>query len=199
MELQNLPWYGQFLIFLVIGAIAFGIFYLTHYKSTQEKIDRLITQIEEVNKEIKRAEKIERNREKIREEIAVKQALLEKLKEILPEKKEISEIIKKTQSIMSSARLLVQNITQRPPRQRDIYVQHPYAMSLEGNYHNLGMFFDQFSRLRKIFIIDGLNISPRGKMTREFTIKANFTASTFTYRETKPAPKKKKGGRRRRR
>jgi len=183
MDLQSLPWYGQFLVFLLIGGIAFGIFYMVYYSDNQNTIEQLDTQIDDVEREIKKAEKKEMQLRQIKEEKEAKEKVLDKLKEILPEEKEISQILRKVQGIISTARLKIQKWDTRKEQRREIYVQHPISIALDGNYHNLGIFFDQLSKLKKIFTVDNLTIKPMGKMTPTFSVKATFTASTYTYKE----------------
>lgn len=187
MEIQNLPWYGQLLVFLLIGGILLGIFYYVHYSPTQDTISSIDTEIENIEREIKRAEQKESKLKMIREELETKQAVLEKLKGILPEKEEISSILKRIQTIITSARLRIEKYDPQSLRPREVYIENPISIVLDGNYHNLGIFFDQLSKLKKIFTVDNLAINPLGGMDREYTIKATFTATTYLYRET---PKK---------
>lgn len=194
MDLQSLPWYGQLLVFLLIGGIAFGIFYMVYYSDNQDQIGRLDNEIEGIEREIKKAEKKEMQLKQIKEEKEAKEKVLDKLKEILPEEKEISQILRKIQSIISTARLKIQKWATQKERPREIYVEHPIAISLDGSYHNLGIFFDQLSKLKKIFTVDNLSIKPITKMTPTYSVKASFTAFTYTYRETA-----KRGSSRRRR
>lgn len=196
MELQNLPWYGQLLIFLLVGGILFGIFYFAHYADTQTRIKGINTQIDGLEKEIRQLEKKKGKIKDMQAEVDQKKAVLEKLKEILPEKKEISQILKKVQSIITSARLDIQKWSTMPERGREIYNEVPFGITVEGNYHNIGMFFDQLAKLKKIFTVNNLSLKPLSKMSRAYTVKANFTAVTYTFREK--GKKKKKGGRRRR-
>ena len=183
MDLQSLPWYGQFLVFLLIGGIAFGIFYMVYYSDNQNTIAQLDSQIDDVEREIKKAEKKEMQLRQIKEEKEAKEKVLDKLKEILPEQKEIAQILRKIQGIISTARLRIQKWDTKKEQQQKIYVQHPIAIALDGSYHNLGIFFDQLSKLKKIFTVDNLTIKPMGKMTPTFSVKATFTASTYTYKE----------------
>jgi type IV pilus assembly protein PilO len=199
MDLQSLPWYAQFLVFLLIGGILFGIFYMLHYSDGQTLIENLDRQIDQLEIQIRKAEKKERMLKQIKEEKEAKEKILEKLKEILPEEKEIAQILRRIQGIITNARLKIQKWATNKDRRKEIYTQVPIAITLDGNYHNLGQFFDQLSRLRKIFTVDGLKISPMGKMTSIYTITASFTASTYTYRQAVAKPKKKKAPRRRRR
>jgi len=185
MELQNLPWYGQLLVFLIIGGILLGIFYFAYYSDNQSTIENISRQIENLEKEIRGLEKKKHKIKEMEAEVEAKKAVLEKLKEILPEKKEVSQNIKKIQSIINNANLNIQNWTSQAERLQQIYVEIPFGITLEGNYHNLGLFFDQLSKLKKIFTISNLSLRPMSKMTRTYTVTATFTASTYTFRGTK--------------
>ncbi|MCU0275873.1 MAG: type 4a pilus biogenesis protein PilO [Acidobacteria bacterium] len=194
MEIQNLPWYGQFAVFLLVGAVLFGIFYFIVYSPTQDEIQAIVTQSEQLQEEIRKAEKSESKLEKLKEEKAANEKILEELKGILPEKKEFAQHLRKIQAIASNARLRTSTFTFNQEISRDYYFEWPIAISLEGNYHNLGIFFDQVSRMKKIFTIDGLTISPLGTPNYDYTIQASFTATTYIYREgvpiSKPAPRR---------
>jgi len=195
MDLQSLPWYGQFGVFLLIGAILFGIFYFAYYSDNQDTIGVLDGKIEELDREIKKAEKKEMQLIKIKQEKEAKERVLDKLKEILPEEKEIAQILRKVQSIISGARLKIQGWVTQDERRQEIYVEVPIAIQLDGNYHNLGIFFDQLAKLKKIFTVNNLSIRPITAMTSTFTISASFTATTYTYQEKPTGPRKGEGRR----
>ncbi|MEN8152460.1 MAG: type 4a pilus biogenesis protein PilO [Acidobacteriota bacterium] len=195
MDLQSLPWYGQFGVFLLIGAVLFGFFYYLHYSPTQDTIVRVENDIDEVERKIRKAEREEGRLKQIKEEIANYEATLEELKTILPEKNEVSQIIKKIQSIISSARLKIGKFVKQKESKKEIYIQVPYQITLAGTYHNLGVFFDQLSRLKKIFTVNSLSINPIKKKISDYSINASFTTSTYIYRE--PKVKKKRPGSRR--
>ena len=184
MEIQNLPWYGQLLVFLLVGAVLFGIFYFVIYSPTQDEIASIVTQSEQLQDEIRKAERNQDKLKKLEEEKANNEKILEDLKGILPEKKEVSQILRKIQAIASNARLKTSTFTFNAESNREIYLEWPISISLEGNYHNLGIFFDQVSRLKKIFNIDGLSITPLSSLNYDFTIQASFTATTYIYRES---------------
>jgi type IV pilus assembly protein PilO len=179
--MENLPWYGQFGICILIGAIVVGIFYFAYYSGNQDTIKRMNNQIDKLEKEIRGLEKKKDKIKEMRAEVEAKKVVLEKLKEILPEEKEVSQNIKKIQSIINNANLNVQNWTAQPERPQKIYMEIPFSISLEGSYHNLGQFFDQMSKLKKIFTVSNLRLTPMSKMTRTYTIRANFTASTYIF------------------
>lgn len=186
MEIQNLPWYGQLAVFLLIGAALFGVFYFLHYKPTQGEIQNIVTQSESLQEEIRKAEKNEAKLEKLKEEKAANEKILEELKGILPMEKEAAQHLRKLSAIASNARLKPITFTFGQVTARDYYSEWPITISLEGNYHNLGIFFDQVSRMKKIFTIDKLTIIPLNTLSYDYTIKADFAASTYIYREAAP-------------
>jgi Tfp pilus assembly protein PilO len=192
MELQNLPWYGQFLIFLLIGGIIFAIFYYAYFQEGQTKIKQISSQIETLEKDIRVLYVKKERIGQMEAEVKRSQAILEKLKEILPEKKEISQILRRIHTLILTEKLKIQNFTTQGDRRKDIYVEHPVRISLDCNYHNLGMFFDQLSKLKKIYIVSNLTLKPLSRVTRTYTSRATFTASTFTFIERKQQTGKKR-------
>lgn len=200
MDLQSLPWYGQFLVFLIIGAVAFALFYFMMYSGTQEQINALDTRIEELDRIIRNAEQKERKLPQLQAEVKRREAVLTELKQILPEQNEIAGIIKRIESILSASKLKIQKWSPPAERAHDIYIQHQLSIEVDGTYHNLGMFFDKLSTIKKIFNVTSVTIKPvstRGKRRQsDYTINANFKASTYTYHERKVAPTKKSRRRR---
>lgn len=194
MDLQSLPWYGQLLVFLLIGGVLFGFFYALYYSEAQGHIETLDKQISSLETENKKAEKKKDQLPQIKAELAAKEAVLRQLKEILPEGNEISQSLRKVQSIISGARLKMLSWDTLQERRGEIYAEIPFAIGVEGNYHNLGIFFDQLSKLRKIFTVSNLRIRPLKPMSSLFSISASFTASTYIYKEEAPksAPAKAK-------
>lgn len=196
-DLQNLPWWGQFLVFLGLGGLALVLFYFLMYQGTQDQIRNLNIRIDKLDKEIRAAEQKERKLPQLEAEVKRKEAVLAKLKEILPEKNEIAGIIKKIESKLALSRLKIHKWSRPVERAQQIYIEHQLAIEVEGAYHNLGVFFDQLSRLKKIFNVDSLSIRPNNSTKRtEYTIRANFKASTYTYNEGKRKPKRGRGRRR---
>ena len=183
MEIQNLPWYGQMLVFLLVGAVLFGIFYFVIYSPTQDEIASIVVQSEQLQEEIRKAERNQDKLKKLEEEKALNEKILEDLKGILPENEEVSQILRRIQAIASNARLKTSTFTFGAKTNREIYLEWPIAITLEGNYHNLGIFFDQVSRMKKIFNIDRLQLTPLTSLSYDYTISASFTATTYIYVE----------------
>ncbi len=185
MELKNLSWIGQFLVFMIIGVILLAIFYFVHYSPTSEEIDRIIAQSEEVQREINLARSKEEELRKIKEINEKNRIELENLKAILPSYQEVAVILKNIQSLANNTRLKMKVFTPAKEVEREIYKEWPIQIVVDGNYHNLAIFLDQISRIKKIFNIDSLNLTAL-KMSGanpDLTIAATLTATTYIYKE----------------
>ena len=189
MEFESLPWYGQFaVIFLVAGALfGFGFWYL-HYDGTETTITRLDEEIEKLDMEIRKAEREEKRLQDIKAQLASSEAQLETLKQILPEEEQVEQILRDVQTNISNSRLRLNNFVPRggvPPK--DVYQERPVDITLTGSYHNLAIFMDQISNMKKIFTIDNLDLKPLSRQNGEFTLQAKFVATTYIYRDASAA------------
>lgn len=189
MDLERLSFSGQFLVFLVMGLILLVIFYFAFYSGKAKTIEDTALRIEDLDQQIRRAEKSEKKLDQIREEKRYKESQLEELKKILPEKQEVDKTLRKIQEQIYSSRLRLNNFTPGNPVPKEIYDEWPIPMKVEGNYHNLAIFFDILSKMTTIYTIENLVIRPLTSMSEEFTISADFTATTYLYKEPPPPAK----------
>lgn len=182
MDLQNMPWWGQFLvIFLIVGLVGGVTFYYFYYDDSTNQVKKLAREIDGLNMEIRRAQLKIKDLDKIKAEVETIKGQLNLLKNILPEEKDIAGIIKQVQGLIAGTRLKNIKFVQKPNQKRQIYTEIPLDIKVEANYHNLGIFFDQLSKITKLFTVNSLKLVPRRKMSTEYTVDATFTATTYTY------------------
>lgn len=186
MDLERLSFAGQFLVFLVMGLILLVIFYFAFYSGRAKTISDIEMRIDDLDQQIRRAEISEKKLDQIREEKRYKETQLEELKKILPEKQEVDKTLRKIQEQIYNSRLRLNLFTPGNPVAREIYDEWPIPISVEGNYHNLAIFFDILSKMTTIYTIENLVIQPLTRMSEEFTISAKFTATTYLYKEPPP-------------
>jgi len=180
--MENMPWWGQFLmIFLIFGLVAGGLFYYTYLNDSFNQIGKLDKEIEGLNLEIRRAQLKVKDLDKIKAEVEAIKSQLNLLKNILPEEKDISSILKQVQAIIAGTRLKNTKFEQKPNQKKQVYTEIPLDIVVEANYHNLGIFFDQLSKITKLFTVNNLKLVPRKQMSTEYTVDATFTATTYTY------------------
>jgi type IV pilus assembly protein PilO len=69
---------------------------------------------------------------------------------------------------------------------KDFYQEWPIDVELEGNYHNLGIFFDRMSRLPRLVNVGDVKVKSLQKQRTTTTIGITCVATTFVYVEKPP-------------
>ncbi|HPB56167.1 MAG TPA: type 4a pilus biogenesis protein PilO, partial [Candidatus Aminicenantes bacterium] len=167
MDIKSLPWYGQLALFVAIGLLFLGIFYKLYYAPGLDEIKGLQERKQTLEGEVKRLEQMKREVGRIENDIASKTENLEKLKEILPNRKEIAQILQTIQERAKDCNLEVRTfvpkgevpkgitisqkvVTKEGDREKtevknvtvnDVYAEWPIDISVSGRYHNLAIFY----------------------------------------------------------
>jgi len=219
MDIKSLPWYGQLIVFILLGLLFVGIYYKMYYVPGQEEVVSLEKQKAQLESEIRTLERKKREISKIQRDIELKKANLEKLKEILPNRKEIAKILTIIQgrakdcnlSILSftpkgeipKSIIIKQRVTVRQGniektkyknvKVKNVFAEWPIRLSLKGGYHDLAVFFVHLCSLSRIFTISNFEIRSLPKQTNRQTISANVLAKTYIFieKEQKQSPGKK--------
>ena len=83
----------------------------------------------------------------------------------------------------------VRYFKQQPVANKELHAEWPMQLEFDGNYHDLGMFFDKVAKVPRIINISGINIKAkeaREAVEKNATITASLTATTFVLLD-KPA------------
>ena len=84
---------------------------------------------------------------------------LDNLKQVLPEEKDVADILRRIQGLATQSNLSIQRFTPQAAVQQALYAEIPYRLQAEGTYHNLGLFFDRVSKFPRI-----INVSQIGPL-----------------------------------
>ncbi len=183
LDLNEKPWYVALLIGLGLGAAL--LFAVNHYffKDIRKNITRTEDSIQKLEREVEKGRAAQRDLPKLEEEIQEREIELDRLRRILPTKRETDDLIKKLKQLTERGRFSL--IRFRPGEfvDQDFYWEWPIDVVLDGTYHELGLLFDRLSRFSRIINVDKLNITPYRSRTGQYTIHAQFTMRTFIYKE----------------
>jgi type IV pilus assembly protein PilO len=176
---------------LGVGLALAGVLYFVAHSQLFEPIRKdsedLRTRIEELQREIEKGRAAQRDLPKLEEEIRGYELELDRLRKILPTKKETDDLIKKLKQLTERSHFQLASFTPQDFVDREFYLEWPILVRLDGTYHELGLFFDRLSRFSRIINVNILNITNSSSKEGEFTIRAAFTQTTFIYKENPPA------------
>lgn len=188
MDLKKLSPMAQLFVFLGFCLLILIASYFVYFKGKLSELDAIREQRKALQEEVEKAEKRKLEAERLKREVAYLDEKLKTLKEILPERKDVSDIIKKIQSLAYNYRLEISKFTPKPEVQRDLYIEWPFSISMTGNYHDFGYFLDHLSRYKKIFNVDNIVISALPRQTPLRSISITWDAITYIGQERPPAP-----------
>ncbi len=73
----------------------------------------------------------------------------------------------------------------------DFYAEMPIQIKIKGNYHDVGAFATDISKLSRIVTLNDLNIAPLNKDTKDSILTMEATAKTYRYLDSSEVAAKK--------
>jgi type IV pilus assembly protein PilO len=181
-DLNEKPWWVAALIGVVLGAAMYWAANTYIFKDLQKQISNIQSSIASLEREIEKGRAAQRDLPRLEEDIKKYELELDRLRRILPTRRETDSLIKKLKQLHERGNFSLIRFTPQQPVDKEFYQEWSLAIELNGSYHELGQFFDRLSRFSRIINVNRLNIAPVGG-GGPYTIKAAFTAVTFIYKE----------------
>jgi type IV pilus assembly protein PilO len=184
----------HFRILILVGAVVlFGaVFaYFVHIPKTTE-IAKTKKNITKLNQRLTRAIKRSKKLPKLNAEMALRDTQYQEALRLLPDKKEIPNILRKITELANDAKLEFRIFVPKRERRRKLYFEIPIPIEVRGRYHNVAVFFDKIGHMQRIMNIK--DVSMRPVKPRSTTLITKCTAVTYRLRGKARAktPKKKK-------
>lgn len=180
--LEGKPWYFGVAVGAVLGALVAGLGWYQYIQPKRQAIAAQENRLQDLQKQINEGRAAQQNLPRFREEVQLLEEELRKLLRILPARRNVQEIMRRVRLLVERGDLVLKRFRPRNEQERDFYSEWPLDISLEGDYHNLALFFDRIGRFSRIINVDNLNINAMNRQTRH-TLAATFTAKTFIYKE----------------
>lgn len=186
--LEGRPWYVSALVGLVVAGLIFGLMWYLQFDTQRETIDQKENQLAEMQAKIQEGRAAQRQLPQFREEVRRLELELDKLLRILPARRNTPELLRRIRELTAQGNFELLLFRPGGFADREFYSEWPIQISVDGTYHNLGMFFDRVSRFSRIINVDNLQVEQirRREEGAAHTIHANFTAKTFVYKEPPP-------------
>ena len=188
LSLGKLPWYAQLGAFVLVSAGAVFGFWNFYVKDMQADIDLRQARLTTLRADVAKGMQTARRLPEFQSQVAELQHRLDSLKAVLPEQKDVADILRRVQGLATQSSLSLQSFQPQPTKQLAMYAELPHKLQIEGSYHNFGAFLDKVSKFHRIITVGEMHIKATNK--HPSTITADFIATTFVLQEQKPAPAK---------
>ena len=179
LGLNKLPWKVQVGIFLAVAVAAVGGFYWYYVQSAQATVTTQRQKLDAMKVEINKGKATARQLPAFRQQVTELSARLDSLRAVLPEEKDVSDLLRRLQTLATQSNLTIRSFKPAPIVQKETHAEWPIELELDGTYHNLGLFLDRVSKFPRIINVSGLAISGRTEGATSQTIAVTCTATTF--------------------
>ncbi|HTM31903.1 MAG TPA: type 4a pilus biogenesis protein PilO [Vicinamibacterales bacterium] len=194
LGLDKYPWYGQLAVWLLVAGAGAGAFYYFYEMPQQQTMAARQKEVDTLKAKNEKGAETARQLPAFKAQIGELEARLEALKPILPEEKDVGDLLRRVQTLATQSNLTIRAFRPQPIATREIHAEWPIGLELEGTYHNLGAFLDRVSRFPRIINVGALNITAKEAPTPTASIQVSCTATTFVLVDpaaAPPAPTKK--------
>ena len=179
LSLNKLPWHGQVGAFVALALAIVAAFWYFWVQPAQDGLTAKRAELTKLQETVNRGLATTRRLPEFRSEVAGLQAQLERLRAVLPEERDVADLLRRVQAMATQSNLTIQGFTPQAVATRELHAEWPIGLKLEGTYHDLGSFLDRVSKFPRIINVNGLAIQAREGAGGGATITAEATATTF--------------------
>ena len=178
-KFKNLKWQMQLLVLVGIAALLYGGVYYFVTSGTRAEIQALNEQISQLQAKNEAARVATQRINEFRALYASKTLEYDELKVLLPEQREITNVLQGLQETAGDSRLIVMRFSPRDDTQQEAIMAKPVEVEVDSNFTNLRSFFDKMAKLPRIVSITDFKINQLDKQTAEKTLHAQFLLTAY--------------------
>lgn len=180
-KVTKLPTAHKAGIALAIAAVLTGATFFLLVQPTWDDTTRSIKKMRTLENELIQNQAIANNLQQFRKEKELLEQQLAKALTELPEDANVEALVESLYALGTDSGLVIQSIEPKGERSQKFYAEVPLAMSVTGNYHEIAVFFDQISKLKRIINITGIKLSAPAVKNEKVNLKASYTATAFRF------------------
>jgi type IV pilus assembly protein PilO len=178
-KIKNLKWYFQLLMLVTIGGLMYtGVWYFIT-SETRAETEELNTQVATLTAKNHAAEIAVEHINEFRALYAAKTQEYDELKVLLPEQREITNVLQGLQDTARDSRLVVMRFSPRDDKQEDVMMKKEVEVEVDSNFTNLRAFFDSMAKLPRIVSVTDFKLNQIDKQTAAKTIHAQFLLTAY--------------------
>jgi type IV pilus assembly protein PilO len=179
LGLNKLPWYGQVAAFVGLSIVATGVFWYSYVGPAEASLAARRAELETVRGDIDRGLATARQLPEFRQEVADLQVQLDGLRSVLPEERDVADLLRQVQATATQSNLTILGFTPQAVATRELHAEWPIGLQLEGTYHDLGAFLERISKFPRIINVGEITILASDNAANAGTITAQCVATTF--------------------
>ncbi|MFN2577580.1 MAG: type 4a pilus biogenesis protein PilO [Pyrinomonadaceae bacterium] len=178
-NINNLPWYARLGIFGGLAILVYVAFWYFVTRSTRKDTKGLQDQIAVLQKANAEAQIASQRLNEFRTTYKNKQEELEELKALLPEQRELTNVLQGIQDRARTTGLSLRHFTPKDDVQQDFYSGKKIDVAVQSSFGSLRAFFDQMAHYQRIVSITNFEIKQLDNQAPSKTVEARFDLTAY--------------------
>src|SRR5947208_6969790 len=178
-NINNLPWYARLGLFGVLAVLVYGAFEYLLTSGTRKETKALQDQIATLQKANMEMQVASQRLSVFRATYKNKQEELEELKALLPEQRELTNVLQGIQDHANATGLTVRHFTPKDDVQQDFYSGKKIDVAVQSSFSSLRAFFDQMAHYQRIVSITNFEIKQLDNQAPSKTVEARFDLTAY--------------------
>jgi type IV pilus assembly protein PilO len=188
-KLKAQPWHIQLIILVIIASLLYFTVWYFVTSETRVEIQDLNEKVAQLTAKNEAAKVATQRINEFRSLYASKSMEYDELKVLLPEEREITNVLQGLQDTAGESRLIVNRFSPRDDVQQDAMMAKPVEIEVDSNFNNLRAFFDKMAKLQRIVSITDFKLNQLEKQSADRTLHAQFLLTAYyAAPETLAAP-----------
>lgn len=178
-KIKALVWYWQLAILVGVASLLYlGVYYFVT-SETRSEIQALNDQIAQIQAKNQAAQIATQRINEFRSLYAAKQQEYDELKVLLPEEREITNVLQGLQDTAGQSRLIIARFSPKEDSQQDSIMAKPVEIEVDSNFNNLREFFDKMAKLQRIVSITDFSLKQLPAQSSDRTIHSQFLLTAY--------------------
>lgn len=178
-KFKSLAWHMQLIVLVGIAALVYLSVWYFVTSGTRAEIQGLEDQIAQKTSQNEAARIATQRINEFRSLYASKSQEYDELKVLLPEQREITNILQGLQDTANESRLVVMRFTPRDDQQQETIMAKPVEIEVDSNFTNLRDFFDKMAKLQRIVSITDFDLTTLSSQSDSRTLHAKFLLTAY--------------------
>jgi type IV pilus assembly protein PilO len=180
-KLLKLPKAARIGILAAIGALMCVGYYFAFYQDSSLELDRLRGEEAKLQRKLSEVRLIAGNIAAFEAEIEELALELKKALRQLPNEKQLEVLLTDISNLGKTAGVEIRSFQREEEIFHDFYAEVPIAIELDGEYHDIGKFFELLSQLKRIVNMGSLKIAVAKESVDSTRLKVTGIATTFRF------------------
>jgi type IV pilus assembly protein PilO len=196
-KFKALAWHIQLIVLVGIAALLYASVWYFVTSATRTEIQGLEDQIAQKTAQNEAARIATQRINEFRSLYASKSQEYDELKVLLPEQREITNVLQGLQDTAGESKLVVMRFTPREDVQQDYIMAKPVEIEVDSNFNNLRAFYEKMAKLQRIVSITDFKLMTLNNQNDARTLHAQFLLTAYYASPedlTKPAAQPNKPG-----